>query len=131
MSVAWKSAESEVARYFGGLRRSRGADYSQSIGDIIHPHLSIEVKWGKQIPKKLRVDRYTTLIIGRYVLYHNQRIGQERRRLFIDSQFLDKAFRQAKTYSPFKKAVVCLKPKGYKGFIIVEEWRSQENGRLS
>lgn len=89
MSRAWKDFEREVAEYFGGVRRIR-IDYGESIGDIIHPTLSIECKYGLQCPKKQK-----------------------------GSKFLDNAFEQARRYDPTKVPMVCMKRPRQVGFTIV------------
>jgi hypothetical protein len=50
MSNAWKNTERKVAKRLGGKRRLRGADFSQSMGDVEHPLFSIEVKYRKRLP---------------------------------------------------------------------------------
>lgn len=60
MSRAWKEAEKEVAEFFGGTRRVR-ISYSESACDVIHSEYSLEVKYGKQIPKYLKVKVITEL----------------------------------------------------------------------
>ena len=92
MGQAWKDAEREVAKFFGGMRRSR-VSYSESVGDIIHPTYSIEVKYGSQIPNKA--------LIGR------------------SCKFLNKAFIQAIQYEPTKIPVVCLKKPRQRGFVKI------------
>lgn len=92
--TAWKDFEREVAKFFGGRRRVR-IDYSESIGDIIHPSLSIECKYGKQVPHKA--------IAGK------------------KCAFLTKAFEQARRYESTKTPVVCLKRPRQRGFTIVME----------
>jgi hypothetical protein len=121
MGKAWKSAEVQVAKYFGGMRRSR-VSYSESIGDIIHPKYSIEVKYGKQIPKYCITDKYTDIWLGlAYRIWHSQATHKDRRwRTPPSYKFLDKAFEQAKRYNPTLEAIVCLKPKRFRGFLIVE-----------
>ena len=123
----WKAAEKEIAEALGGKRRMR-VSYSESIGDIIHPKYSIEVKYGKQIPKILRVRHPMVLQLGlsRYTLepsynglchcWSYKKIGRN------SLKFLEKAFDQAKRYNPTKKPLVCLKPPNYKGFIKVKEY---------
>ena len=121
MGQAWKNAEREIAKYFGGMRRSR-VSYSESVGDIIHSHYSIEVKYGKQVPKYCITDKDTDVWLGlAYRIWHSQATHKHRRyRTPSSYKFLDEAFCQAEGYDKTKKAVVCLKPKNFKGFIIVE-----------
>ena len=123
----WKAAEKEIAKALGGLRRIR-VSYRESIGDIIHPYYSIEVKYGKQVPKCCRVRKPTIIFskektyslvpscrkTGKYDIVHKMR----------GLKFLDRAFRQAKRYCPDKTPLVALKPKNYKGYVIVKELRS-------
>lgn len=118
----WKSAEKEVAKCLGGMRRVR-ISYSETIGDIIHDKYSIEVKYGKQVPKYLRVKDYTVLIHDgmRYdltpigvpcsgdVTYHRPK----------SITFLHRAFAQAVRYNPTKQPVVCVKAPRMHGFVMV------------
>jgi len=92
MSRAWKQAELEVARYFCGMRRVR-ISYAERGSDIIHSLYSIEVKYGKQIPKKA--------LLGKCC------------------KFLDYAFAQAISYNPTLVPIVALKTPQMRGFIIV------------
>ncbi len=87
--AGWRAFEKECADYFGGIRRVR-VNYGESIGDIIHPLYSIEVKYGLQCPKKRK-----------------------------GSKFLDNAFSQARGYDPTKVPIVCLKRPRQQGFTIV------------
>lgn len=95
MSKAWKDFEREVARTFNGVRRVR-INYAEVGGDVIHPTLSIECKYGKQIPKKA--------LLGKRC------------------RFLDLAFGQAIRYDPTKEPVVCLKTPGMRGFISIQAY---------
>ena len=88
----WKAFEKQVADVVRGTRRTR-VNYAESVGDVIHPKYSIECKYGKQIPNKA--------LIGKRCV------------------FLDKAFAQARGYAPKKKAMVCLKKPGMRGFIMI------------
>jgi hypothetical protein len=135
---AWKMAEKEVAEYFGGMRRSRGADFGQSIGDIIHPHYSIEVKWGKQVPNYCRVKEATIICLTRKVKFllcphrdvtiiDKKIVGYFHylypRKVFRkNADFLMNAFEQARRYAPDKQPLVCLKPKSRRGFIICDRY---------
>jgi len=129
----WKAAEKEVAEYFGGLRRVR-IRYDESIGDIIHPKYSIEVKWGKQVPCYLRVIEPTILEVGErrqgtklmreyylrpsgYIVRHAwaQRVKRKSAKFLVD------AINQALRYDPSKIALVCVKSRGMRGFVICDE----------
>lgn len=136
MSVAWKSAEKEVAEYFGGVRRVR-VSYSESVGDVIHPEYSIEVKYGKQVPKYmvpqwpvvLTVDgvKYVTMPSGMF-LQHTIRktlepmwcalITRE-----VSGEFLTQAFEQAERYYPDKRPIVCCKRPRQRGFNVIWRWK--------
>lgn len=122
---AWKMFEKEVAEYFGGIRRVR-VRYDESIGDIIHPVYSIECKWGKQVPKYLSynvpyyiksgkksylVSPSSTCHIISSVVFPVVRVKS--------CKFLECAMNQAKKYNPALIPVVCVKPKGMRGFNIV------------
>ena len=48
---AWKDLEREAANKLGGSRILRGADFSKRMGDVDHPVLGIEAKYGGQVPK--------------------------------------------------------------------------------
>jgi hypothetical protein len=48
---SWKHLEREVAKKLGGERILRGADFSQRMGDVAHPTLGVECKYGGQVPK--------------------------------------------------------------------------------
>ena len=117
----WKLAEKEVAKYFGGTRRVR-VGYNESIGDIIHPKYSIEVKYGKQIPAYLRVNNPTLLTVdgAEYWLEPTKCKG-----VGIDwvstksAKFLERAFEQAERYNPTLEPLVCVKAKGMCGFVVV------------
>ena len=91
----WKSAEKEVAEFFGGMRRVR-MSYSEVAGDIIHPHYSIEVKYGKCIPAKALQGH--------------------------KCKFLDKAWAQAVSYDAKKEPLVCLKRPRMVGFVIIKDY---------
>jgi len=127
---AWKLAEKEVAEFFGGMRRVR-MSYSERAGDIIHPTLSIEVKYGKCIPKYLRVTEPTLLnydedlprfyLCPSYLLHKDTVFKHVVKRGKF--KFMLDAYRQAKNYSD-KTAVVCVKGKGMRGFIVI--WQSPD-----
>jgi hypothetical protein len=52
-SSNWKNHERSLAKAFGGKRVSRGADFSQSLPDVIHPVFAIEAKYKSKLPKFL------------------------------------------------------------------------------
>ena len=136
MGRAWKDAEKEVAKYFKGLRRIRVC-YDEAIGDVIHPHFSLEVKYGKQIPKYLDVEfptqlkvcsrkhRWCRLVPSSWLAVNGKRIRC--RTLFWDAnvikkaKFLENAIKQAKRYNPTLRPVVCVKPKRRRGFVCIWE----------
>ena len=132
----WKAAEKEVAAFFNGTRRVR-VSYSDKIGDIIHPTLSIEVKYGKQIPKYLMPDKPTQLVTpgGRYVVFHSETFRalggsgvDPRPKIFKSTlgKFLEDAMSQARRYNPTLVPVVCVKGRSKRGFWIVLESRWTE-----
>ena len=114
----WKSAEKEVANLTGGIRRVR-VSYAESVGDIIHPALSIEVKYGKQVPAAVKVTNST--FRGDYFImpwrsrYFPTVIVRGTKKI----KWLEGCLRQAGNYEPYKVPVVALKPKGYRGIIFV------------
>ena len=55
MSKAWKQLERATAKALGGVRHSRGADFSQSAPDVHHSLFSVECKLRKQLPRLLRL----------------------------------------------------------------------------
>jgi hypothetical protein len=94
------------------------------VGDIIHPTLSIEVKWGKQVPAAFKVAN-PTLVGGLYfVTPFKCRFSQMviLRGVKKKSKFLEACLKQASDYSPLKIPVVALKPRGYKGIILVSHY---------
>ncbi len=138
MGKAWKEAEKEVAKFFNGYRRIR-VSYSESVGDIIHPRLSIEVKYGKCIPKYLRVKYPTAMMVKKdhkmYYLVPSDYLELQKDRLFSaepslttmrdECKFLDGAMRQAGEYNPTLVPVVCVKAKGMSGFVAI--WGEGDN----
>jgi len=114
----WKAAEKEVAELVGGVRRWR-VSYAESVGDIIHPTLSVEVKYGKQVPRSCIVKNPTFL--GDYFIlpwkgrYFPTVIARDTKKI----KWLDRCLRQAVNYASFKIPVVALKPNGYRGIILV------------
>ena len=136
MSKAWKEFEKETAEFFGGLRRIR-VSYDESVGDVIHPTYSIECKYGKQIPKYLQVDEPTKFVVGReyfriYRVCPSEILHVENGTLGFNycplkwkmkrkptAQFLCDAMEQAKDYNPTLKPLVCVKPKHWRGFVVI------------
>lgn len=123
---AWKSFEKQVAEKFGGIRRIR-VSYNESVGDVIHDKYSIECKYGKQIPKYCNVKHPTLLYTKNHQyelvpddMYPNNFIVYDRIDKNIDAQFLEEAFEQARQYDETKEAIVCVKPRSKKGFIIIK-----------
>lgn len=55
MSQVWKTHERQTAKMLGGTRRSRGANFSQSLPDVEHSIFSIECKHRKSLPRLLRL----------------------------------------------------------------------------
>lgn len=122
---AWKRTEKAVAEALGGVRRVR-VSYSESVGDIVHPHYSIEVKYGKQVPKYCIVkkptmlkceDRNYKLMPSKFMndtfhVYDYEECARDK--------FLADCFWQARQYSD-KTPLVCMKPPRYHGFIIITE----------
>lgn len=130
---AWKRAEKEVAEFFGGLRRIR-IRYDESIGDVIHPTYSIEVKYGNQVPKCLTPRIPTELRMGRkkYRLVPSKFCEVSKNLLFYKTLwwvkkktkkiiFLEDAMSQARKYQKKLKPLVCVKPRRRHGFIIIWE----------
>lgn len=133
MSKAWKNAEKEVAKFFGGKRRIR-VSYSEKIGDVIHPHYSLEVKYGKQIPKYL-VPVVPTLLNDKYWICPSQLLIVHDDVMKVNTtcwvckkqktvNFLEDSLDQAERYNPTMRPIVCVKPKNYRGFIAI--WRAGE-----
>lgn len=61
VSGQWKELEKTVARKFGGVRLSRGADFSVSALDVETEHFCFDAKWRSSLAtvtwfKKLRKD---------------------------------------------------------------------------
>ncbi len=127
MAKAWKNAEREVAESLGGVRVVR-LSYSESSPDVLHPSLAVEVKYGDQVPKHLNVDGPTILTSRKtgfcytlmpYKSLFEQHIFYDRREV-ASCGFLERGLAQAKSYpdTQGKMAVLCLKPKRYRTFII-------------
>ena len=139
---AWKTFESEAATFFGGLRRIR-IMYNEKIGDVIHPFYSIECKYGGQVPAYLSPRHPTLLTVDSGCFWvipssYCEIIDGNVLKINTDSYlknekntsvFLDKAMEQAKRYNPTLKPIVCVKPKFWKGFVVVlevEEFQVEE-----
>jgi hypothetical protein len=125
----WKALEREVAAFFNGTRRVR-VSYSDKIGDIIHPSLSIECKYGKQVPKYLMPAETTILTtlttqLTRYVIVHSS-VFPDRIKptqwIFGKGKFLEEAMDQARRYNPTLKPIVCVKGRYSSGFWIIQEF---------
>ena len=120
----WKALEREVAAFFKGTRRVR-VSYSDKIGDIIHPSLSIECKYGKQVPKYLMPDKTTILTVGlsQYVIVHSSVFPDPivpTQFIFGKAVFLEDAMEQARRYNPTLKPIVCVKGRYSSGFWIIQ-----------
>jgi hypothetical protein len=118
----WKLAEKQVADLFGGVRRVR-INYGESIEDVSHPYLAIEVKYGKQVPKWTHVKRPTCN--GEFVLIPSGMFSWSILSFAFDDvvqrreDFLWKGIAQAHAYSPGKVPMLCLKPPNFRGFVVV------------
>ena len=118
----WKSAEKEVAEKLGGMRRVR-ASYSDSIEDVFHPTLAIEVKYGGQVPKYCQVKHPTSN--GEYDLIPsdmwswNIPIKKFKVAFIKRDKFIIDGLAQAYSYNPKKTPVLCVKPRGMRGFVII------------
>jgi len=121
----WKSAEKEVSKYFGGTRRIR-VSFSEEVGDILHPTLSLEVKYGKQIPACLRVKKPTLMRVNGvlYSLVPSKSKDKVYRNLkgVKKCKFLESAFKQALGYAPDKIPMVCVKWPRCHGFVKIGRW---------
>ena len=122
--------EREVAAFFNGTRRVR-VSYSDKIGDIIHPSLSIECKYGKQVPKYLMPDEPTilhTMVAGklaRFLVVHSSELGSPinpTQHAFGRGRFLEEAIGQARRYNPTLKPIVCVKGRSKAGFWVIREY---------
>jgi hypothetical protein len=114
--------EKQVAKFLGGVRIVR-TNYGESIEDVQHPYFAIECKYGGQVPAWCNVLRPTSngefdLIPLKYGMWSwdikTFHIVCQKR-----DEFLRKGIAQALAYNPDKTPVLCLKPKGYKGMVIV------------
>ena len=128
----WKAAERQVAKEMGGTRRVRVL-YNEKIGDIIHHKYSIEVKYGKQIPK-YAIVKVPTLVVNSkdevlYTLiplwYWKQDSWQGyfwTNCIFREKAvFLERVIKQARRYDRTKTPIGALKPPRFQGFILVLE----------
>ena len=133
MSKAWKAFEKQTAEFFGGLRRIR-IMYNESVGDVIHPYYSIECKYGGQVPNYLAPYVPTELEVGGkyFQVVPSNYITIIRKKLHVrslgyvkksrkSSKFLDDTMDQARRYNPTLGPIVCVKPKYWRGFIIIWE----------
>ena len=119
MWAAWKSAEKQVARVLGGLRRSRGYNFGDSIEDVIHSEYAIEVKYGNQVPKWVRYPKpfitndYAVVSLDNYAL-------KVVRRQVKRVKFVEDGLKQALSYDSTgrKVALLVMKPRGYRGLIF-------------
>lgn len=140
MGRAWKSAEKEVAEFFGVQRRIR-VRYDESIGDTTaHDVYSIEVKYGKQVPKYLCL-KWPTIVSanGRHfaVIRSDLWFGGDQladtllfevKNIKGDVKFLTDALDQARSYNPAKVPLACFKPRSCRGFIMAVE--VDEDGKV-
>lgn len=114
----WKDAERQVAKLLGGRRRIR-INYSESCEDVYHPRYSIEVKYGKQVPKWVGKIRRPVILNGALVLFPlasgSFESSTEIRRIKI--KFLLAGMVQAHSYNIVKVPMLCMKPVGYRGII--------------
>jgi hypothetical protein len=117
----WKDAERQVARLLGGRRRVR-INYSESCEDVYHTGYSIEVKYGKQVPKWIgNICRRGGPVILNSVLVlfplasSSFASAIEAKRVKI--KFLVEGMIQAHSYNIRKVPILCMKPVGYKGII--------------
>jgi len=127
----WKMAEKQAAKILGGMRRVR-VQYSESCEDVAHSKLSIEVKYGKQIPKwviaapKPCVINHTLLLfeIGKTQNYSNYKSGKpiefgfgfgvySARRV----EFLTKGLDQAEGYGSGKPPILVMKAPRMRGLV--------------
>ncbi|MDP2942169.1 MAG: hypothetical protein Q8O36_01455 [Candidatus Omnitrophota bacterium] len=117
----WKDAERQVARILDGRRRVR-INYSESCEDVYHHIYSIEVKYGKQVPKWIgKICRRGRPVILNSVLVlfplasgsFNSAIEVKR----VKIKFLVDGMVQAHSYNTRKTPMLCMKPRGYRGII--------------
>ena len=114
----WKNAERQVAKILGGKRRVR-INYSESCEDVYHAKYSIEVKYGKQIPKWIGKIRQPVILNKVLVLFPLSSgsfdSATEVERMKIG--FLVDGMVQAHSYNGRKTPLLCMKPVGYRGII--------------
>ena len=114
----WKDAERQVARILGGKRRVR-INYSESCEDVHHTKYSIEVKYGKQVPKWIGKIRKPVILNKVLVLFPlssgSFASATEIERVKI--RFLVDGMVQAYSYNIRKTPMLCMKPVGYRGII--------------
>ncbi len=114
----WKDAERQVARILGGKRRIR-INYSESCEDVYHTKYSIEVKYGKQIPKWVGKIRQPVILNKVLVLFplssssFDSAVEIKREKI----KFLVEGMKQAHSYNYGKTPLLCMKPVGYRGII--------------
>jgi hypothetical protein len=127
---AWKNAEKQAAKLLGGIRRVRVL-YSESVADVIHPTLAIEVKYGKQVPIWIAKIMRPTLVNGKYLItpwvYEARDYGLYHLRQ-KKIKFVEDGLVQASTYST-NFPVLVMKPKGYRGVILACYWKNLRVGR--
>lgn len=138
MSKAWKAFERQVAKWFDGRRRVR-MHYGQRCEDVHHPHLMLECKYGKQVPKYLLTDvpliwNLTEQGDSFWVVPHTflhrdlakkgvlrvQVCGKLPAKERKNAEFLTQALDQAAGYGE-KTPVLCVKQRRQQGFNVC--WR--------
>jgi len=114
----WKDAERQVAKLLGGKRRVR-INYSESCEDVHHAKYSIEVKYGKQIPKWIGKIRQPVILNNVLVLFPLASMSFESATEIkrIKIKFLLAGMVQAHSYNIGKVPMLCMKPVGYRGII--------------
>jgi len=116
----WKDAERQVARILGGKRRVR-INYSESCEDVYHAKYSVEVKYGKQVPKWIgKACRRDPVILNSVLVLFplssssfESAIEIKRKKI----KFLVEGMMQAHSYGSMKTPLLCMKPVGYRGII--------------
>ena len=123
--TAWKSLEKEAADFFGGSRIVR-VYYGESRGDIDHPTLAIECKYGKSIPKYTIPNGPVTILNKTYMLINSADLThfgsyETTHRQKPSVEFIEKGIAQALSYPQcaLKTPLMALKPPRYQGFIII------------
>lgn len=121
---SWKLAEKETAMLLGGKRRIR-VSYSESVEDVLHDIFSIEVKYGKQVPKTVVVkeptyygDDYVLMPSKDYLwmLWRGKKPVSFKR--CSATMFLHDGLTQAAKYCDKKTPVLSMKPTGHRGLIL-------------